>query len=139
TNDLQTGKFDIIMNTPAGGVSPSQPWNRARTIMYSKGVAPIGQMAFWNWGRYKNPQADALIDKIPSVTNPAQLKDLYTQLDKIYLTDIPSIPLMYRPWVFYTVNESVWKGFPVQGDGSNIPPQIAIDGAGIKALYQIHH
>jgi peptide/nickel transport system substrate-binding protein len=139
TNDLQTGKFDIIMNTPAGNVSPSQPWNRARTIMYSKGVAPAGQMAFWNWGRYKNPQADALIDKIPSVTDPAQLKSLYTELDKIYLTDIPSIPLMYRPWVFYTVNESVWKGFPVQGDGSNTPPQIAMDGAGIKALYQIHN
>jgi peptide/nickel transport system substrate-binding protein len=139
TNDLQTGKFDIIMNTPAGGVSPSQPWNRARTIMYSKGVAPLGEMAFWNWGRYKNDKADAIIDKIPTISDEAQLKSLYTDLTQIWLTDIPSIPLMYRPWVFHTVNESVWKGFPLQGDGSNIPPQIAIDGAGIKALYQIHN
>lgn len=139
TNDLQTGKFDIIMNTPAGGVSPSQPWNRARTIMYSKGVPAVGEMAFWNWGRYKNDQADALIDKIPNVSDEAQLKSMYTELAKIWLKDIPSIPLMYRPWVFYTVNESVWKGFPVQGDGSNIPPQIAMDGAGVKALYQIHN
>ncbi len=139
TNDLQTGKFDIIMNTPAGGVSPSQPWNRARTIMYSKGVAPVGEMAFWNWGRYKNPKADEIIDKIPSVSDEAQLKTMYTDLTKIWLTDIPSIPLMYRPWEFYTINESVWKGFPVEGDGSNIPPQIAIDGAGVKALYQIHN
>jgi peptide/nickel transport system substrate-binding protein len=139
TNDLQTGKFDIIMNTPAGGVSPSQPWNRAWTIMYSKGVPAIGEMAFWNWGRYKNPAADALIEKIPVTSDPAQLKTMYTELDKIWLKDVPSIPLMYRPWVFYTVNESVWKGFPVDGDGSNIPPQIAIDGAGIKALYQIHN
>ncbi|MCZ8513635.1 ABC transporter substrate-binding protein [Paenibacillus filicis] len=139
TNDLQTGKFDIIMNTPAGGVSPSQPWNRARTIMYSKGVPAAGEMAFWNWGRYKNEQADALIDKIPNVSDEGQLKSMYTDLTKIWLKDIPSIPLMYRPWVFYTVNESVWKGFPVQGDGKNIPPQIAIDGAGVKALYQIHN
>ncbi|WP_248927511.1 ABC transporter substrate-binding protein [Paenibacillus hamazuiensis] len=139
TNDLQTGKFDIIMNTPAGGVSPSQPWNRARTIMYSKGVAPAGELAFWNWGRYKNDKADEIIDKIPTVNDEAQLKSLYTDLTKIWLTDIPSIPLMYRPWVFHTVNESVWKGFPAQGDGSNIPPQIAMDGAGVKALYQIHN
>lgn len=139
TNDLQTGKFDIIMNTPAGGVNPSQPWSRAHDIMYSKEVAPLGEMAFWNWGRYKNDKADQIIDKIPSSTDQAELKTLYTDLTKIWLTDIPSIPLMYRPWVFHTVNESVWKGFPVDGDGSNIPPQIAMDGAGIRALYQIHN
>ncbi|WP_424769233.1 ABC transporter substrate-binding protein [Paenibacillus sp. sgz302251] len=136
TNDLQTGKFDIIMNTPAGNVTPANPWNRARTIMYSKGVAPMGEMAFWNWGRYKNDRADEIIDQIPTASE-ADAKQLYTELTKIWLTDVPSIPLMYRPWVFYTVNESVWKGFPVDGDGSNIPPQIAVDGAGIKALYQI--
>ncbi|GIP29775.1 ABC transporter substrate-binding protein [Paenibacillus sp. J23TS9] len=139
TNDLQTGKFDIIMNTPAGSVNPSQPWNRAMTIMYSKGVAPMGEMAFWNWGRYKNEKADQIIDKIPTVTDETELKSLYTDLTKIWLTDIPSVPLMYRPWVFHTVNESVWKGFPVDGDGSNIPPQIAMDGAGVRALYQIHN
>lgn len=139
TNNLQTGKFDIIMNTPAGGVSPSQPWNRAQTIMYSKGVAPIGEMAFWNWGRYQNDRADAIIEKIPTVTDEAELKALYTELTQIWLNDIPSIPLMYRPWVFDTVNETVWKGFPQEGDGSNIPPQISMDGAGIKALYQIHN
>jgi peptide/nickel transport system substrate-binding protein len=104
--------------------------------MYSKGVAPIGEMAFWNWGRYKNDRADEIIDQIPTATDE-EAKALYTELTKIWLQDVPSIPLMYRPWVFYTVNESVWKGFPVDGDGSNIPPQIAMDGAGIKALYKI--
>ncbi|MFU1796846.1 ABC transporter substrate-binding protein [Paenibacillus azoreducens] len=138
-NDLQTGKFDIIMNTPAGGVNPSQPWSRAHDIMYSKQVAKIGEMAFWNWGRYKNDKADQILDKIPAISDEAQLKSLYTELTKIWLTDIPSVPLMYRPWVFHTVNESVWKGFPIDGDGSNIPPQIAMDGAGIRALYQIHN
>jgi peptide/nickel transport system substrate-binding protein len=139
TNDLQTGKFDIIMNTPAGSVNPSQPWSRARTIMYAKGVPAIGETAFWNWGRYKNEKADQIIDKIPTVSDEAQLKSMYTDLTKMWLTDIPSIPLMYRPWKFYTVNETVWKGFAVAGDGSNIPPQIAIDGAGVRSLYQIHN
>ena len=85
------------------------------TIMYSKGVAPMGEMAFYNWGRYKNEQADAIIEKIPTITDEAELKALYTELTQIWLKDIPSIPLMYRPWVFDTVNESVWKGFPTEG------------------------
>lgn len=137
TNNLQNGKFDIIMNTPAGAISPSQPWDRARTIMYSKDVAPVGEMAFWNWGRYQSDRADELIEQIPLVSDENELKDMYTELTEIYLTDIPSIPLMYRPWVFHTVNESVWEGFPTADDGSNTPPTIAIDGAGIKTLYQI--
>lgn len=107
--------------------------------MYSKNVAPVGEMAFWNWGRYKNEKADQIIDKIPTLTDEAQVKALYTELAKIWLTDVPSIPLEYRPWEFYTVNESVWKGFPTEGDGTNIPPQISIDGAGVKALYRIHN
>ena len=55
---------------------------------------------------------------------------MYTELNKIYLTDVPTVGLMYRPGLFYTVSEKVWTGFPVQGDGSNIPPQICTDGAG---------
>ena len=136
-NDMQTGNFDIIMNTPAGNASPSQPWLRARTIMQSEGVPPIGQMAFWNWERFKDARADELLNLIPQKTDINELKELYTELDIIYLKNIPSIPLMYRPWLFYTVNESVWSGFPVEGDGTDIPPQICMDGAGVRALYKI--
>ncbi len=136
-NDKQTGKFDILMDTPAGGQAPSQPWARTRFLMYSKGVAPFGEMAFWNWGRYKNQRADEIIEAIPSKTDLNELKALYTELTKIWLTDVPSVGLLYRPWSFYTVNESVWTGFPAEGDKTNIPPQICMDGAGIKALYNI--
>jgi peptide/nickel transport system substrate-binding protein len=139
TNDMQTGNFDIIMNTPAGSLSPSQPWNRARTIMLSEGVPPIGEVAYYNWGRFKDSRADELLKIIPTKSNPAELKKLYTELDAIYLKAVPTIPLMYRPALFYTVNESVWKGMPIQGDGSDIPPQILTDGSGIKGLYVIHH
>jgi peptide/nickel transport system substrate-binding protein len=138
-NDMQTGGFDIIMNTPQGNASPSQPWIRARTIMLSEGVAPIGEIAYWNWGRFKDARADELLNIIPTKSDPAELKKLYTELDVIYLKNIPTIPLMYRPSLFYTVNEKVWKGMPVQGDGNNIPPQILSDGAGIKGLYVIHN
>lgn len=137
TNDEQTGTFDIIMDTPGGGPSMSQPWARARALMSSVGVPPVGTPAFWDFGRYKNVEADKLINDIPQQTDPAKLKEMYTALNRIWLTDVPTIPLMYRPGLFYEVYEKVWTGFPVDGDGTNIPPQICIDGAGIKALYVI--
>ncbi len=52
------------------------------------------------------------------MTDEAELKDAYTELVKIYLTDIPSFTLMYRPQSFHAVNESVWTGFPHEGDGT---------------------
>jgi peptide/nickel transport system substrate-binding protein len=45
---------------------------------------------------------------------------------------------MYRPNVFYTVNTSVWDGFPMNGDGTNVPPALCMDGYGIWGLYNLH-
>ena len=45
------------------------------------------------------PAADELINAIPTETDPAKLKEYYTELVKIYLTDVPSFTLMYRPTV----------------------------------------
>jgi peptide/nickel transport system substrate-binding protein len=137
TNKLYTGNFDIATWRPAGAQSPSQPWARARDIMYSVGVPKIGEMAFWNFGRYQNDRADKLVKAIPSVSDATQLKSMFTELTKIYLTDIPTIPLMYRAWYWYTVNEAVWTGFPNEKDGTHIPPQTLFSGAGIKGLYKL--
>jgi hypothetical protein len=51
-----------------------------------------------NWGQYSNPAADALIQAIPAETDPAALKDDSTRSwSRLYLTDVPSFTLMYRP------------------------------------------
>ena len=69
-----------------------------------------------NWGGYKNPAADTVDQCDPDPeTDPAKIKADYTQLVKIYLTDIPSFTLMYRPQSFHTVNETVWTGYPAPG------------------------
>lgn len=135
-NDRDTGSFDIVMTTPGDVISPAQPWLRSRDVMYSKGVTPIGDITFYNFGRYKNPKADEILESIAKTKDEPQLKKLYTDLTLLYLKDIPTIPLMYRPTYFFTVNESVWKGFPHEKDGKNIPPY-CFDGAGIKSLYSL--
>ena len=104
--------------------------------MYSTDLVPMGEIAFRNFGRYKNPKANEILDAIAKTKDEAQLKKLYTDLTILYLQDIPTIPLMYRPTYFFTVNEAVWKGFPKENDGTDIPPY-CFDGAGIKSLYNL--
>ncbi|MDR2952091.1 MAG: ABC transporter substrate-binding protein [Treponema sp.] len=137
TDDRLNGTFDIIMDSP-GGQGISSPWSRAYSMMYSKYLPPRGTPnAIGNWGRYSNARADQIIDAIPNETDAAKLKALWTELNQIYLDEMPCAGLMYRPWVFHTVNSSVWTGFPKLNDGSNVPPTILINGYGIKALYNL--
>lgn len=130
--------YDIFMMW-TDGAGPTQPWGRIRHLLSSEFV---GQTVNWNgnWGQYSNPAVDELIKSLPSETDPAKLKATYTELVKIYLTDVPSFTLMYRPDQFHAVNESVWTNFPHQDDGTNppVPPMDCIDGWSAACLYNIH-
>lgn len=129
--------YDIFMMW-SDGAGPTQPWGRIRKLLSSEF---IGMASNWNgnWGQYANPEADAIINAIPAETDPDALKQMYTDLVEIYLTDVPSFTLMYRPQSFHTVNESVWTNFPHEGDGTNppVPPLNLTDGWSIAGLYNL--
>jgi peptide/nickel transport system substrate-binding protein len=129
--------YDIFMMW-SDGAGPTQPYSRIRKLLSSE---YIGMASNWNgnWGQYSNPEVDKLIASIPGETDPAKLKETYTKLVELYLTDIPSFTLMYRPQSFHTVNESVWTNFPVDGDGTNppVPPLDMTDGYAIAGLYNL--
>jgi peptide/nickel transport system substrate-binding protein len=129
--------YDIFMMW-TDGAGPTQPWGRVRHLLSSEFVGVAGNWS-GNWGQYSNPDVDALINKLPGLTDPAEIKDTYTQLVKTYLTEVPSFTLMYRPQSFHTVNESVWTGFPHQDDGTEppVPPMDCTDGWGIACLYNL--
>ena len=134
TDPAQT-EYAIFMWSPDASY-PSNPWNRVNQFL---GLDYVGVSNNWsgNWGQYKNEEADALIKKIPTTTDTEELKAIYTELTEIYLTEVPSFSLMYRPSVFHAVNESVWTNFPAGDDGRNIPPADCTDGYGIAALYEL--
>jgi peptide/nickel transport system substrate-binding protein len=134
--DLKAG-YDIFMMW-SDGAGPTQPWGRIRHLLSSEFV---GMANNWNgnWGGYSNPAVDELIKAIPAETDAAKLKADYTELVKIYLTDVPSFTLMYRPQSFHAVNESVWTGFPHEGDGTTppVPPLDLTDGWSVAGLYNL--
>ena len=129
--------FDIFMMwTPS--TSRVSGWDRARWLLSDE------RLDTWphnwngaNYSMYSNPRATELINMIPLEIDEARVRDMYTELVEIYLTDVPSFSLMYRPDQFHAVNESYWTGFTEAGDGRNVPPGIAINGYAIADLYNI--
>ncbi|MGD9147280.1 MAG: ABC transporter substrate-binding protein [Anaerolineae bacterium] len=134
--DLPEG-YEIFMMWSAGA-GPTMPWGRIRNLISSEYV---GQPVNWsgNWGQYSNPEVDALLAAIPGETDPDKLKEMYTELVRLYLTEIPSFTLMYRPDLFHAVNESVWTNFPFDGDGTDppVPPMVCVRGWSIACLYNV--
>jgi len=134
TKGSQT-EYEIFMWSPAGA-EPAAPWSRVRAFMSSEFVGVDNNWS-GNFGHYKNERIDEIIRQIPLTTDPAELKALYTEATQIYLDEVPSFSLMYRPECFHAVNETVWTGYPEKDDGNNIPPMDCTDGYGIAALYNL--
>jgi len=125
-NDVQTGNFDLALFY-ISGVGPDAPWARFRDMMDDRSVPPMGQNAFWDYNRYSNPAVPALLDKAGAATSLADKKAAYAALDKIFMQDVPGIPLMYRPLLFYEFNTSVWTNFPTAANPQGASPQWYID------------
>lgn len=136
TDDLQAGNFDITLTSFSGGISG------AYTVFYSYMYGFGGEFAeamTTNYGRYYNEEADQLLMELSNELDETRQKEIYQRLNEIYLTDVPSFAVMYRPYVFHSVYEGVWTNFPSENDSTDpkIPPMICTDGYGIAALYNL--
>ena len=130
---MQNGDFDLCMYSYSG-VSPASPWNRFRDALDDRGVPKTGKTAFYNYGRFSDPQVPSLLDTAAGAKSDDEAKAAYGQLDKIYRENIPCIPLMYRPLEFYEFNRSNWENFPTE-ENPYAPPMW--QGAGIQWLFKI--
>ncbi len=134
-NDYATGNFDMAMAyTPSSGISC--PWSRAVAILSNR-YNDLEMNMNGNFGHYSNPAVEEILDQIPYETDTAQLKEMYTELSRIYLEDVPSVSLMYRPNYWCAMSESVWTGYPTEGDDTLIPPNLCMYGYGVAALYNL--
>jgi peptide/nickel transport system substrate-binding protein len=130
------GNFQLALQQLGAGIRPSQPWFRYNWVLSDAGLPPFGEVRTTNQSGYSNSTANQLVAQLPSTTDEARLRQLHTELNRIFLQDLPAIPIMYRPFQFYNVNNTYWTGWPKDGDGTTNPPMIE-RCAGLKAFFAL--
>jgi len=124
------------MKTPQAEQLPSLPWSRFEKIMSSSDIDTVGVFIYTNEGRYVNQLADSLLTVIPSLKDDKELELGYSKLNELFMKEMPVIPLMYRPSLFYQFSTKHWSNFPTL-DNPYAPPSCLIVAAGRKALWEI--
>jgi peptide/nickel transport system substrate-binding protein len=75
------------------GYTPD-PWAYYYSLLDSKIAPPIGQTdTVGNYGRYHNAQVDSLLSQIAGTTSTAVQKPDFYQIEQIFASQLPLIPL----------------------------------------------
>lgn len=137
------GNFDLVMHKPVADVTPSLPWSRFNEIMSSRDWQPLGGWAGVNIGRYNKPgspeyrpEVDQLLSAIPLMTDSTEIAKAYRELNKIFMEDQPSIPLVYLPEQFYEFSDRVWTNWPTAAN-PYAPAQLPWVASGTKILWNL--
>ena len=137
------GNFDLVMHKPVADVTPSLPWSRFNEVMASRDWQPLGAWAGVNIGRYNQPgtpefrpEVDQLLNAIPLMTDSAEIAKSYRELNKIFMEDQPSIPLVYLPEQFYEFSDRVWTNWPT-AENPYAPAQLPWVASGTKTLWNL--
>lgn len=89
---LPQRRFDLAMYAWM-----SAPENSPRSIFRSNEVPNAANgYAGENLSDYRNPEMDRIIDALETELDPAQRKALWAALQRLYATDLPSLPLYFR-------------------------------------------
>ncbi|MGF1474729.1 MAG: peptide ABC transporter substrate-binding protein [Geminicoccaceae bacterium] len=81
----------------------SSPENPPRSTLHSEEI-PTDENGFagQNYTGYSNPEMDELLDAIELELDPEARKQLWHEIQRIYATDLPAIPLYFR------ANAHIW-------------------------------
>lgn len=108
-SNVYSGHFDMCIGGP--WTSGATPFNTYRSWMSSYSYKPVGENSTDNWHRYKNARVDDLVNQWAATTDVNKQKELCVELEKIFVANLPVIPLYYQPeWGAY--NTLRVTGFP---------------------------
>jgi len=79
---------------------------------------------FQNWGKYCDPQFDALLNQARASTDPAERQSLYRQVAAKYLQARPDIVLFHMTWLFAA--SDALHGFVAIPDGLIRPQGLSL-------------
>jgi peptide/nickel transport system substrate-binding protein len=111
------GTFELSLQNEAQ--MSSTPWSYYKWV-FQNPIANIATAQYGNYGRYDNADAFALVDQMDQVKvgDDAAMSALASKLQKITLTDLPTIPLWYNGlWAQYS--NANWTNWPSSGDKTN--------------------
>jgi peptide/nickel transport system substrate-binding protein len=90
-SDQDNGNFEFLIDS--FGYTPD-PWSYYYSTLDSQITKPIGQAdTVGDFGRYKNPTVDSMLSKIAGTTDASVQKPAFYQIEHIFMTDMPLIPL----------------------------------------------
>ena len=81
---LASGRFDLALIAYSTNVDPDQTW-----LFACRERAPNG----YNWSRYCNPEADALLARASLAVDRSQRVALIRRLQRVVARDVPLLPL----------------------------------------------
>lgn len=120
-DDLTKGYFDMAINNFNSFVSPT-PWTMYNWIFYNN-TPPIGENSWnGNFGRYFNPEVQRIMQQIlvTPMDDEETLRQLYRQLQEIFLRDLPYIPLWYNGF-WFQASTQYWIGWPSEDNPYGVP------------------
>ncbi len=130
-NNFTSGNYTMALNSFGAYVSMT-PY----TYLYWLFGYPVQKYMYnGNFERYSNSEITKLIDKIATykLDNVKALTPLYSKLEKIFLQEMPVIPLWYNgQW--YLANQSVWTNYPTAKNPYVWPSTWAGGGSQVGSL-----
>lgn len=111
--NLSSGNFDAALHWSGSG---SNPWHIYDDVMNGAYLqqASGGQVSD-NFGRYDNPTATALLQKYASASDDATRTDTLNQIQRIFVEDVPAIPIGTHP-TLGEYNTRSFVGWPSEDD-----------------------
>jgi peptide/nickel transport system substrate-binding protein len=131
-SNRNTGKFDLVIdNTPQLSDTPFTYYD------YLFNMPVLSSQTNYNFERYSNPAAWALVQKLDSTpkTDVAAMKSTISQLEKISMKNLPEIPLWYNG-IWSQASTQVWGQWPSANSTRNfVPRTLAAPLTGTASLF----
>ncbi|WP_148677161.1 ABC transporter substrate-binding protein [Staphylothermus hellenicus] len=121
SDKMYRGDFDLLINNfgSYGSISPYLVYN----WLLWPDAPDIGEYSWsGNFGRYRNENVTELLENISytPLTDEERLKKLYYELEKIFLDEMPYIPLWCNGYWFQATT-FYWTGWPTEENPYTIP------------------
>lgn len=127
---LQTGNYDMAISWTNPGPTPFYLYN---SLLNSSYVLPVGQTSPSNWGRWKDPTTDQLLQQYATSSDASVQQQALAGLQKIMVEQMPAIPLVEGA-TWYEYNSSRFTGWPDASNPYAMPSPYTFPDAEIVAL-----